>query len=63
MPFLPPNQQRAIKHVLLLYVCKYYSHRVSRGIMCTDELEAVAEVEAPDAYTLVSGPSRYDSHI
>jgi len=31
--------------------------------VCTDELEAVAEVEAPDANTLVSGPGRYDNHI
>ena len=34
-----------------------------RSIVCTNELETVAKVEAPDTYTLVIRPGRYDNRI
>ena len=42
---------------------RVYSHKVLRSVVCTNKLETVAEVEAPDTYALVTGPGRYDDRI
>jgi len=36
---------------------------ILRSVVCTDELETVAEVKSPDTYTLIIGPGRYDDRI
>ena len=36
---------------------------VLRGVVCTNKLETVAEVKAPESYALVTGAGCYDSRI